>query len=543
MAKKNKRNKGKKDKISSQPHPLEAKFVKIRDYFKIVNSTISEFIYDILLEIPRDRLLTNDDIIKTIKKIKDNPKLKNVNIVLLLKYFQSFGFHFFDDVFNKFYVHICSGGLDIKNETSTVNDVLKYLMCINPGDTTFNSSTEKMAEKIYYKIIHNIHIYNDPVFIQTFNTVYAKILEEQSKPNNIVISLGDSLSKIVDGINFSNYTKSSKMNNKLIDTLLISGNITDYYRKEDDKEYLKLNLDKVADLNSKGDFMRQYLFKNIINAIQNNKTITFIDYGFSGRALVTLDYIFTKILFPNPKIQEKIKLVIFTDKEDDIKVKLGTLSVDEKIDKKFRYKITLPYELIHAPVPAQIVESEDYEARCVPQFPVDKWSIKKYTENIENPIFTNYFDENQDFIFKIAKELKDPHIIDIDVKGERKQRLEYKTYYGCNLNRLFCNIMVLFHMSDTNKLENTALLQEMGIELDITESKKYTDVEDIFDILWYILKSDYSELEGIVSGEMPDKIMSFLKLNPSENAIADIIYKEKYLKYKLKYLNLKKMNN
>lgn len=544
-------NKGKKvkkekiDKISSQPHPQEAKFVKIRDYFQIVNSTISEIIYDILLEIPRDRLLSNVDIIKTIKKIKDNPKLKNVNIVLLLKYFQSFGFHFFDDVFNKFYVHICSGGLDIKNETSTVNDVLKYLMCLNPGDTTFNSSTEQMAEKLYYLIIHNIHIYNDPVFIQTFNTVYAKILEEQSKPNNIIISLGDSLSKIVDGINFSNYKKSSKMNIKLIDTLLISGNITEYYnRKIEGKEYLKLNLDKVEELKKKDAFMRNYLFKNIIDALRNGNTITLIDYGFTGRALVTLDYIFTKILFPgNLKILSQVKLVNFTDKKDNIVLLLDTLSKDKELEQKNRYKMSIPFELIHTPIPVQIVESEDYEARCVPQFPVDNWSVKKYTENMENPIFTNYFDDKQEFVLKVAKELKDPRLVNIDVKGELKQRLEYKSYFGCNLNRLFCNIMILFHMSDINKLENTELLQEMGIELDITESKKYPDIEALFDTLWDILNSDYSKLEGNVSDEILDKIMSFLKLNPSENAIADIVYKEKYLKYKLKYLNLKKMNN
>jgi hypothetical protein len=553
MAKKNnKRVKRKQEKTTIQPHPQEAKFVKIREYFQIVNSTISEIIYNILLEIPRDRLLTNVDIINIIKKIKDNPKLKNVNIVLLLKYFQSFGYDFFDDIFNKFYSHICSGGLDIKKETSTVNDVLKYLMCLKPGDKTFNQSTENMADKLYYLIIHNIHIYNDPVFIQTFNTVYDKILKEQKVPNNIVISLGDSLSKIVDGINFSNYKKSSEMNNKLIDTLLISGNITEYYTGEDGVEYLKLSSTKVADLKSKDAFMRNYLFKNIIDLIRDGKTITFIDYGFSGRALITLDYIFTKILFPsNLRIIEKIKIVNFTNKEDNIRNLLDRLSKDPKIQPIFRYKMSIIPELINTPIPVQIIESEDYEARCVPQFPVDKWSIKNYKENMENPIYTNYFDDKQDFILNVAKDLKDHRLVNIDVKGEQIQRLEYKSYFGCNLNRLFCNIMVLFHMSDTDKLQNTELLQDMGIELDIVETKKYPDILAIFDILWDIFEeSNYSNLKekldkGIVPDEMLHKIMSFLKLNPAEIAISEIAlseisYKEKYLKYKLKYLKLKK---
>lgn len=537
----------KKKAISTQSkvikHPQEAIFVKIREYFNTVNTTVSDIIYEIFLEIPRDRLLTNDDIILIIKKLKDNPKLKNVNIVLLLKYFHSFGNHLFDDVFNKFYVHICSGGFDIKDETSTMNDVLKYFMCLNPGDTQFNTSLEKMSDKFYYLIMHNIHVYNQPEFIKTFNTVYAKILEEQSKPNNIVISLGDSLSKIVDGINFANYKKTGKINN-MIETLLISGNITEYYKRStDNKNYLKLSLDKVAELNRKNEFMRNHLFKNIIEALRNDKTVTFIDYGFTGRALITLDYIFTKILFPNNQlIIKKIKLVNFTNKKEDITLLLNTLSKAEDLKPEVRYKMLLNYELIDTPIPVQIIESEDYEARCVPYFPINEWTVKKYTENISNPIFTNYFDDKQDYILKVAKELKDPHLVDIDVKGEKKQRFEYKSYFGCNLNRLFCNVMVLIHLADSSKLENTKLVQEMGIELDITESKKYSDIEEIFDILWYILTSDYSKLETKVSDTMLDKIVSFLKINPTENAIADIVYKQKYLKYKSKYLQLKKMN-
>lgn len=551
-SKTNKSKKDKKDKISGQIHPQETEFQKIRDYFKLVNSTISEIIYNILLEIPRDRLLTNDDIVQIIKKIKSNPKLKNVNVVLLLKYFQSFGRDLFDDIFNKFYLHVCSGGFDTINKTGTEHDILKYVMCLNEGDKTFNTSIDNIDNKFYYSLIHNIHIYYNQEFIETFNNVYDKIIQLQEIPNNVVISLGDSLSKIVDGINFSNYTTSGKNNNKFIDTLFISGNITEYYKAIDGGEYLKLSEDKVKALNVKAEFMREYLFKNIIETIGSGKTITFIDYGYSGRALVTLDYIFTKILFPkNPKMKDKINFVNFTNKGDDITNLLNRLRKDINLKADEKYTMSLKYELVPTPIQTQIIDSEDYEARCIPQFPVNDWSIKKYQEYLKNPIFTNDFNA-YDYVLKVARDLNDPRFKEdeTDVKQKKKRYGEYKTYFGCNLNRLFCNIMVLFHISDSEKykLENPELIQNMGIEEDIRESKKYQseDIKLIETILWDILMSDYSNFEkydkSIIPDEILQKINSFLKLNPSENAFEDIMYKLKYLKYKLKYLKLKKMN-
>jgi hypothetical protein len=214
----------------------------------------------------------------------------------------------------------------IRNNIEYINNTLKLSfkkICQTTLDQNLYNyifCDKNQLDDTFYTPFNFIKLYVDHQYTEGLN--YFTYLCMYYKLKNIpIFDLGDSLHKFVIPFN--------AFNDNYIKKILLSGNIYDnvYGPKSQDGipeavVDVKINEEKRKDLDSKLDFLEYTLFKDVISFLKENKQVVIIDYGNSGRALLTLKYIFEKI---NSKYNFNLKNLILIWFSADTKAILGNI--------------------------------------------------------------------------------------------------------------------------------------------------------------------------------------------------------------------------
>lgn len=168
-------------------------------------------------------------------------------------------------------------------------------------------------------------------------------------------------------------------------------------------------------------------------------------------------------------------------------------------------KNIFPFEMTNA-------EEHGYRARCTPKFPSKFWTNEKYKEISDRNIYDMEITRKEtpelfDKLLQIHREYK------YTLDGES---LIIPNYYLCNLHEVF------------------SILLSAKLILEIIKKCKTFEIEKLYD---FIKKDIYNDnllnLNQFKTPEMADIYMTHMAGGSS-------LYKNKYLKYKQKYLELKK---
>jgi hypothetical protein len=365
-----------------------------------------------------------------------------------------------------------------------------YMFCDNSKldhhhDTPFN----------FIKLYVN-KMYTDGLRDFTYLCMYYKL------KNIPIFDLGDSLHKFVVPFN--------AFNDNYIKKILLSGNIYDNVYGPNTADGtpspiidVKINEDKKKELDSKLDFLEYTLFKDVIELLKQNKKVVIIDYGNSGRALLTLKYIFETI---NAKYNFNLKNLILIWFSAETKAILGYI-------KKY---VEFPFTVVitdHILFPSEMTNAEEhgYRARCTPKFPIRLWTNEQYKEVLDRNIY------DMEITKKETPELFDK-LLSIHEKYKYKldgDTLTIPNYYLCNLHESFSILLSANLIGKIMKICNEH------------------NLETLFDFIKTdIFKNNLLQLDQFKTPEMVDAYIASMQDGGS-------IYKNKYLKYKQKYLTLK----
>jgi len=401
-------------------------------------------------------------------KIIDNTIRNNVDMV--------------DTIFKTQYKKYCKETSDKK--------LFKYIFC-----------DKNQLEDTYYTPFNFIKLYVNEMYTDglrdfTYICMYYKL------KNIPIFDLGDSLHKFVVPFN--------AFNDNYIKKILLSGNIYDnvYGPPVDDNPPpivdIVLNEDKKKELDSKLDFVEQIMFRDVLNELKQNKKAVIIDYGNSGRALLTLKYIFETI---NKKYNFNLKNLILIWFSAETKAILGYI-------KKY---VEFPFTVLitdHIMFPSEMTNAEEhgYRARCTPKFPIRLWTNEQYKEVLDRNIY------DMEITKKETPDLFD-RLVSIHEKYKYKldgESLIIPNYYLCNLHEVF------------------SILLSANLILEIIEICKTFKIDELFDhIKTTIFKNNLLNLNDF---NTPETVEGYI----SKILDGGAIYKNKYLKYKQKYLELKR---
>ena len=174
-----------------------------------------------------------------------------------------------------------------------------------------------------------------------------------------IYSLGDSLDKF-------GFAHNVVVGYNEVQTIPFSSNMynPDMSINEDKKKLVDMNAQSFYDNNSD--------FRNLVENMRNGKNVLVVDFGLTGKGMLTFDYVLSK----------------FVDNLDHIMFIHFTMHPEE-VERNIALS-TMPNNIIEVDLSFFHSNSEAYGSRCVPRYTPSDWQNELTAVYIEDGI-PNYF--------------------------------------------------------------------------------------------------------------------------------------------------------